>query len=58
MKRSLKNGIMVGIIILMIGAIYLTLNMNKSSVPNGNPPSMPNNSESFRGTSSLQTFSL
>ena len=43
MKRSLKNGIMVGIIILMIGAIYITLNMSNGSV--SNPPSMPNNSE-------------
>ena len=42
MKRSLKNEIMVGIIILMIGAIYFTLNMNKS-VSNNNPPSMPSN---------------
>ena len=44
MKRSYKNGIMVGIIILMIGAIYFTINMNKSDAPtmNGNPPNMPN----------------
>ena len=44
MKRSLKNGIMIGIIIIMIGAIYFTVNMNKSNAPSmsGSPPSMPN----------------
>ena len=41
MKRSLKNIIMIIIIVLMIGAIYLTINSNSSSIPNGNPPSMP-----------------
>jgi hypothetical protein len=41
MKRSLKNIIMIVIIILMIGAIYLTINMN-SSTNGGNPPSMSN----------------
>ena len=42
MKRSLKNIIMIAIIILMIGAIYLTINGSKSnSGPSGNPPSMP-----------------
>ena len=43
MKRSLKNGIMVGIIILMIGAMYFTLNMNSNSSSMGNPPSMGEN---------------
>ena len=44
MKRSLKNIIMVGIIILMIGAMYFTLNMNSSSSMGGNPPNMLNSS--------------
>ena len=42
MKRSLKNIIMVVIIILMIGAIYFTLNMNNNSSIGGNLPNMPN----------------
>ena len=42
MKRSLKNVIMIAIIVLMIGAIYLTINGIKSnSGPGGSPPSMP-----------------
>ena len=42
MKRSLKNVIMIAIIVLMIGAIYLTINGVKSnSGPGGSPPSMP-----------------
>ena len=45
MKRSLKNIIMVVIILLMIGAIYFTLNMNSSSSMGGNPPSMPNSGD-------------
>ena len=54
MKRSLKSGIMIGIIIIMIGAIYFTINMNSNnsnmggnppSMPNGTPPAMPGNSE-------------
>ena len=42
MKRCLKNGIMIVLIILMVGAIYFTINMNSSSSStSGNPPSMP-----------------
>ncbi|MDD6244899.1 MAG: hypothetical protein PUB03_04490 [bacterium] len=52
MKRNVKNGIFIGIIILMIAAMFLTnyyakKNITNTSGPNtemmGNPPSMGNN---------------
>ena len=59
MKRSLKNGIMVGIILLMSVAIYFTINMNNSSLsgipsmPNSTsestPPAMPGDNENNTG---------
>ena len=47
MKRSLKNMIMIGIIILMVIAIYFTLNMNNNVQSMGaTPPEMPGSSDS------------
>ena len=48
MKRNIKNGIMIGIIILAIVGIFLTMNYAKNHTSNeigmsGNPPSMANN---------------
>ena len=50
MKKSVKNIIMIGIIALMIGSIFITINYAKKSVSvnnnmpsmNGTPPEMPN----------------
>lgn len=65
MKRSLKNMIMISIIILMIGAVYLTLNINSNSdmggMPNmemnsGTPPEKPsddNMGDMFNGNSPM-----
>ena len=46
MKCSLKNALMILLIIFMIGAMYLTINRNNSSgnsvdMPNGTPPAKP-----------------